>query len=209
MDDDQEVAINIRHGEKTRSTKIEIDGQEHIIKNKFLNDNTLFPWFHTLENRNWDIEIGVDQTKQQFTLMINGRPFSHLMDVNIATENLIKAANDSSNSLVGSIKFNEIQIINGEMAWSYEVMQKVVKRKIRGKPVTSIRMEKIDCSGSVMNELLQLCVDSVPYQVGLQQLRLSGFQAKIQMDVSIIDQLAFKTNNLQVLTIRDMNQTSE
>ena len=60
MDDDQEVAINIRHGEKTRSTKIEIDGQEHIIKNKFLNDNTLFPWFHTLENRNWDIEIGVD-----------------------------------------------------------------------------------------------------------------------------------------------------
>ena len=60
MDDDQEVAINIRHGEKTRSTKIEVDGQEHIIKNKFLTDSNLFPWFHTLEQRNWDIEIGVD-----------------------------------------------------------------------------------------------------------------------------------------------------
>ena len=44
---------------------------------------------------------------------------------------------------------------------------------------------------------------------GLQQLRLSEFQAKIEIDVSILDRLAEKANNLQVLTIRDMNRTSE
>ena len=105
------MAINIRHGEKTRTTKFEIDGQEHVIKNKTLNDNKLFPWFHTLESRNWDIEIGVDWAKQQFTLKINGRPFNHLMDVNTATENLIEAVDsgdEGSNYLAGTIKFNEI-----------------------------------------------------------------------------------------------------
>ena len=102
------MAINIRYGEKTRSTKIEVDGQEHVIKNMTLDDCSIFPWFYTLEKRNWNIEIGVDLIAQKFPLKINDRPFNHLMDVNTATENLIEAADNSSNSLTGSIVLNEI-----------------------------------------------------------------------------------------------------
>ena len=66
------------------------------------------------------------------------------------------------------------------MGWSKEVLQKVVKRKLRGSPVNSIRLEKIECCRSVMNELLEFCEESVSVRDGgLQQLRLSEFQAKI------------------------------
>ena len=108
MDDDQEVQINIRHGEKTRTTKILADGQEHTIKNKTLDDRTLFPWFYRLEERNWDLEVGIDKKQPQFTLKVNERPFNHLQDVNIATENLIEVAEGSSNSLAGYIMFNDV-----------------------------------------------------------------------------------------------------
>ena len=73
-----------------------------------MTDRTLFPWTYTLEERKWELEIGIDQGQRQFSLKINDRPFSDLMDVNTATENLIQAAEDSSNSLVGSIMFNEV-----------------------------------------------------------------------------------------------------
>ena len=66
-----------------------------------MTDRTLFPWLYTLEERNWDLEIGVDQGQRQFSLKINDRPFSDLLDVNTATENLIQAAQDSNNSLAG------------------------------------------------------------------------------------------------------------
>ena len=40
-------------------------------------------------------------------------------------------------------------------------------------------------------------------------MRLSEFHAKIDIDTSIVEQLALRTANLQLLTIRDMNRTSE
>ena len=60
-----------------------------------------------------------------------------------------------------------------------------------------------------MNELLEFIAGTVSEEEGLQQLRLSEFHAKIELDVSVLERLAQMTANLQVLTIRDMNRTSE
>ena len=59
-----------------------------------------------------------------------------------------------------------------------------------------------------MNELLEFVVDSISEE-GLLQLRLSEFLAKVEIDSGLLERLAAKTQNLQLLTIRDMNRTSE
>ena len=59
-----------------------------------------------------------------------------------------------------------------------------------------------------MNELMELTVESIGEE-GLLQLRLKDFHAKIGLDLDTLVTLAHKAQNLQVLTIRDMNRTSE
>ena len=59
-----------------------------------------------------------------------------------------------------------------------------------------------------MNELMEFVVESIADE-GLNQLKFSEFHAKIEIDESTLEKLANKTHNLQVLTIRDMNRTSE
>ena len=93
------------------------------------------------------------------------------------------------------------------MTWSTQAMLSLVMKKLR-KPVTSLRMDQINCSGTVINELLQFIVDQIADE-GLQQLRFSEFHAKIELDQVVLGRLAQKSQNLQLLTIRDMNRTSE
>ena len=69
-------------------------------------------------------------------------------------------------------------------------------------------MSGLDCSSEVMNELMEFTVDSIAEE-GLTQLIWTQFHAKVEINVEILEKLASKTSNLQVLTIRDMNRTSE
>ena len=59
-----------------------------------------------------------------------------------------------------------------------------------------------------MSELLEFVVESIADE-GLTQLRLSEFLAKVDIDASLLERLAAKTQNLSLLTIRDMNRASE
>ena len=59
-----------------------------------------------------------------------------------------------------------------------------------------------------MNELMEFTVEAIGDE-GLQQLRFSEFHAKIELNLALLERLAEKTANLQILTIRDMNRTSE
>lgn len=70
-------------------------------------------------------------------------------------------------------------------------------------------MDRIECNQNVMSELLEYIVGTISEDEGLSQLRLSEFHAKIELDMAVLERLAQMTANLQVLTIRDMNRTSE
>ena len=87
-------------------------------------------------------------------------------------------------------------------------MEKLFKRKCRGHLATSVLMNRIECSQSTMNELLEFTVESIAEE-GLTSLRLSEFFAKVEIDMNFLERLASKTANLKQLTIRDMNRASE
>ena len=54
-------------------------------------------------------------------------------------------------------------------------------------------MTSIDCSQDIMNELMEFVVESIAEE-GLNQLKLSEFHAKIEIDESTLEKLANKTH---------------
>ena len=117
-------------------------------------------------------------------------------------------AEEGSSKLSGTIEFNGVTLLKGEMTWSIPAMQKLLRRKCRGKPIVSVRLNRLSCNEEVMNQLMEFTVEAVSEE-GLQQLRFSEFHAKIEFDYEILDRLAQKCSHLTILTIRDMNRASE
>lgn len=65
-------------------------------------------------------------------------------------------------------------------------MQKIIRKKLKNKPITSVNMKTLDCSQEVLNELLQFIVNLISAE-GLTQLKFSEFIAKVEMDTSILE----------------------
>ena len=53
---------------------------------------------------------------------------------------------DQSRILSGKIELNDQTILDGETGFSTQNMQNVVRKKLKNKPITSLRMTSIDCS---------------------------------------------------------------
>ena len=173
---------------------------------KALNDGTLFPLCIHYGEKDWDLEFDVDRTERRFSLKLNHRPFTDLPEESMLNTAII--AEEGSSVLSGIIEFNGVTLLKGEMVWSVPAMQKLLRRKLRGKAIVSVRLNRISCNEEVMNQLLEFTVDSIGDE-GLQQLRLSEFHAKIELNPEILEKLAQKCTNLTILTIRDMNRASE
>ena len=66
-------------------------------------------------------------------------------------------------------------------------MQKLLRRKLRGKPIISVRLNRISCTEEVMNQLLEFTVEAIGDEGLLQQLRFSEFHAKIELNYEILE----------------------
>ena len=116
---------------------------------KSLNDDTLFPLCFLHEERDWNLEFNVDRTEKRFSLKLNSRPFLDLPEESMLNTAVI--AEEGSSVLSGIIEFNGVTLLKGEMSWSVQAMQKLLRRKLRGKPVVSVRLNRISCTEEVMN----------------------------------------------------------
>lgn len=59
------------------------------------------------------------------------------------------------------MEYNDIQLLHGDMGWSEQTMKNLVRKKMRAKPVTSVKMNCIACESGIMNELLEFTVESI------------------------------------------------
>lgn len=63
---------------------------------------------------------------------------------------------------------------------------------MKGNPLVNVRIDRLECAQSIMNDLMELTIETISDE-GLQQLRLTEFLAKVELDVSLLDRLAQKT----------------
>ena len=119
----------------------------------------MFPLCFTHEERDWNLEFNVDKTEKRFSLKLNSRPFLDLPEEAISQSAVI--LEEGSLTISGTIEFNEVSLLKGEMSWSIPAMQKLVRRKLRGKPITRVRFNRISCTEDVMNELMEFTVDNL------------------------------------------------
>lgn len=106
------------------------------------------------------MEFNVDRTEKRFSLKLNSRPFLDLPE-EAAIAQQASTLEEGSVTLSGTVEFNEVSLLKGEMNWSIPAMQKLVRRKLRGKPITSVRFNRISCSEDVMNELMEFTVEAI------------------------------------------------
>ena len=120
-------------------------------------------------------------------MKLNSRPFLDLPDESLLNTAII--AEEGSTILSGIVEFNDVTLLKGDMSWSIQAMQKLVRRKLRGKPIISVRFNRISCTEIVMNQLMEFTVEAIG-DGALQTLRFSEFLAKIELDVEILEKLS-------------------
>lgn len=99
----------------------------------------------------------------------------------------------------GTVELNGKELFKGKIGFCSQSFQKLIKRKLGPHSVTSVRMDRLECEEETMNELFELTNEAISDETedgGLQQLRLSEFHAKIEIDASVLERMAQKTKNL-------------
>lgn len=114
--DDEEVGIKIRHDEKTNLTKIQINDKETIIRGKTLIEIAENPLSISHDERDWNLEFGIDRHERRFSLKLNSRPFLDLPDESV--QQAAAATEQVDSTLSGTVEYNDIQLLHGDMGWS-------------------------------------------------------------------------------------------
>ena len=162
----------------------------HLNRKSFYQKN-LFPLTYTDQKRGIQIEARMDQLNQNFPLILNGQNFDDLPFY-----------------LSGTIELNQKKLLDGRMLWSAEALRKLKLENVGHSTVTSISLSGINCSTS--KELNEVIETIIPYIApsGLQSLTLNRLPPKLLIESEVLDKLVQKSQNLQSLSIENMDQTS-
>ena len=83
----------------------------------------------------------MDRTERRFSLKLNNRPFTDLPEESMLNTAVI--AEEGSSVLRGIVEFNGVSLLKGEMNWSIQAMHKLLRRKLRGKTIVTVRLNRI------------------------------------------------------------------
>ena len=61
----------------------------------------------------------------------------------------------------GTVQFNDHDLVKGQQSFSREHFEKLVRRKMKGNPLVSVRMDRLECPQAIMNDLIEFTIETI------------------------------------------------